>query len=55
MAEKPYTIRCDVDSCIYNEDAKHCHAEKINICSTCAEPECCDETVCKTFKSRTEA
>lgn len=47
-----YGITCDVESCVYNRDSSECTAEKINVCSTCSEPECCDETVCKTFKAR---
>lgn len=52
MEEKIYGINCDVSNCVYNRNAKECVAGKINICRCCNTPDCCDETVCKTFKSK---
>ncbi len=44
-------INCDVQSCIYN-DSHACNAGSIDVCCTCSQPDCSDETVCKTFKAR---
>ena len=45
-------INCDVESCVYNHNSCECTAGRIQVCSTCSEPDCCDETGCKTFKAR---
>lgn len=50
--ERIYGINCDVTSCVHNNNACECTADKIDVCCTCSEPDCCDETVCKTFKAR---
>lgn len=50
--EKIYGINCDVSSCVYNRNACECTAGSIDVCCTCKEPDCCDETQCKTFKAR---
>lgn len=50
--DRIYGINCDVESCVYNKDCKECTAGKIDVCGTCNDPNCCDETVCKTFKAK---
>lgn len=45
-------IHCDVTSCEYNCNACECVADKVDIHCTCSEPNCSDETICKTFKPR---
>ena len=45
-------ISCDVSSCVYNSDCCECTADSIKVCCTCKDPDCCDETQCKTFKAR---
>ena len=50
--DKSHKISCDVDSCVFNHDSHHCTADRIQVCCTCAEPDCCDETICRTFRPR---
>lgn len=50
--EKIKGISCDVSNCVYNRDSCECTAGKIKVCSTCCDPECCDETQCRTFKAK---
>jgi hypothetical protein len=50
--EKIQGINCDVSSCVYNRNSHECVAGRIDVCCTCSEPDCCDETQCKTFKAR---
>ncbi|MBQ6674521.1 MAG: DUF1540 domain-containing protein [Ruminococcus sp.] len=45
-------VHCDVASCIYNKNSKHCTASSISVDSTGHEACCCDETACRTFISR---
>ncbi len=52
MEERITGINCDVASCIYNRNSKECVAGKINVCCSCNDADCCDETCCKTFKAR---
>ena len=48
--EKIYGIHCDVANCVHNQHGCECTAGRIQVCSTCTDPDCCDETICKTFK-----
>lgn len=50
--DRIYGINCDVCNCVYNKDSHECTAGKIDVCCTCSDPCCCDETVCKTFKAK---
>ena len=50
--DKIYGINCDVSNCIHNRNSCECIAGKIDVCCTCSDPNCCDETVCKTFKAK---
>ncbi|MCR5539996.1 MAG: DUF1540 domain-containing protein [Ruminococcus sp.] len=43
-------ICCDVENCVHNHKGCECTADSIQVCSTCSDPNCCDETICKTFK-----
>lgn len=45
-------IRCNVENCIHNKNACECTANYIDVSCTCSKPDCCDETECKTFKSK---
>ncbi|MBR6101559.1 MAG: DUF1540 domain-containing protein [Ruminococcus sp.] len=46
------SVKCDVESCIHNVGGKECSADGIKVCSTCSQPDCADETQCKTFSAR---
>lgn len=46
------SVKCDVTSCIHNVDGRECSADSIKVCCTCQSPDCADETLCDTFKSR---
>ncbi len=50
--DRIYGIHCNVDNCVYNKNASECTAGKIDVSCTCSDPNCCDETECKTFKAR---
>ena len=50
--ERIYGIKCDVANCVYNRNACDCVAGTIDVVCTCAKPDCCNETACKTFKSK---
>lgn len=50
--DRIYGIHCNVDNCVYNSNNCECTAGKINVGCTCIDPNCCDETECKTFKAR---
>ncbi len=50
--EKKHGINCDVSSCVYNRDPHECTANCIDVCCTCKDPGCCDETQCRTFKAK---
>lgn len=50
--EMNHGISCNVSSCVYNKDCCECMADSIDVCCTCKEPDCCDETQCRTFKAR---
>lgn len=50
--DKIYGINCDVSNCVYNRDSHECVAGSIDVCCTCKDPDCCDETQCKTFKAK---
>ncbi len=52
MSKSLNNIRCDVESCRFNRDAKLCTADEIRVSCTCASPDCCDETQCGTFEAR---
>lgn len=52
MHDHNRSIHCNVESCVFNKNACECTADKIDVSCTCANPDCCDETECKTFKSR---
>ncbi|MBR1862583.1 MAG: DUF1540 domain-containing protein [Ruminococcus sp.] len=55
MSEKfPHGIVCDVKNCVFNHEGSRCTAKTIEVRSTCSEPECCDETLCRTFRPSTE-
>ncbi len=54
MEDRINGIHCDVSNCIYNRNSCECVAGKIDVCRCCSDPECSDETECKTFKSRNE-
>lgn len=45
-------VTCDVRNCVYNDDARYCTAEMISVGPSDAC--CCNETVCATFKQKTE-
>ena len=45
-------ISCSVRNCIYNEDEQCCTAERIAVGPSCAS--CSSETVCATFKKKSE-
>ncbi len=45
-------ITCDVHNCVYHEDNGHCTAGHIKVGPT--EAEASRETLCTTFKNRTE-
>lgn len=48
-------IKCDVDSCHYNNcDKGCCELDSIAVSCTCNNDECkkCDETICASFKSK---
>ena len=47
--DRIYGIHCNVDKCVYNSNNCECTAGKINVGCTCTDPNCCDETECKTF------
>lgn len=46
-------VKCEVDSCIYNEELK-CEAKKIMVCNTTDGSEASDvsETGCQTFRNK---
>lgn len=47
-------IKCDVDTCAYNDNgSKCCELDSIKVSCTCNndECECCEETICQSFKS----
>lgn len=53
-SKKENKIKCDVDSCTYNNtDDKCCELDSIKISCTCKndECECCEETICQSFES----
>lgn len=50
--ERIYGINCDVSNCVYNRNSSECVAGKIDVCRTCSNPGCSDETECKTFKAK---
>ncbi len=50
--DKIQGINCDVASCVYNRDNCECMAGKVDICCCCDKPDCCDETICRTFKPK---
>lgn len=52
MKETLSSVKCDVTSCVHNVDGKRCSADKISVCCTCSDPNCADETLCKTFSAR---
>lgn len=52
MEEKINGISCDVSNCVYNRNSSECVAGKIKVCRCCSDPDCCDETACKTFKAK---
>ncbi|MBP3271238.1 MAG: DUF1540 domain-containing protein [Ruminococcus sp.] len=52
MNESNRAINCNVESCIYNKNSCECTADHINVNCTCSDPDCSDETECRTFKSR---
>lgn len=52
--DKNHGIKCDVESCAFNHVGKECTADSIEVCCTCSDPNCCDETLCKTFKQRND-
>ncbi len=49
---KIYGIDCKVTNCVYNKHGHECVAGKICVSCDCDNPDCCDSTACKTFKSR---
>ena len=52
MSDRNSNIRCNVESCVYNKDSHGCTADHIDVNRTCADPDFCDETECKTFKPK---
>lgn len=52
MEERIYGINCDVSNCVYNRNSSECVAGKIDVCRCCSDPDCSDETSCKTFKGK---
>lgn len=52
--KKKQNIKCDVDSCKYNNNKKECNLEEIKVSSNCDCPkdEVCDQeqTVCASFE-----
>lgn len=49
-------IKCDVESCKYNDGEDCCELESIEVSCTCDNCDCTDsaETVCKSFECNTE-
>ena len=45
-------LHCSVDSCVFNKDSCECTADSVDVSCTCSDPDCCDETECRTFKSK---
>ena len=45
-------LHCNVASCAFNKNAGECTADHVDVSCTCSEPDCCDETECRTFKAR---
>lgn len=52
MERKDHGIKCDVENCEFNHLGKECNAASIEVCGTCCDPDCCDETICNTFRPR---
>ncbi|MBP1532550.1 MAG: DUF1540 domain-containing protein [Ruminococcus sp.] len=52
LDKKKHGIHCDVENCVYNHDAHECTANSIEVCATCDDPGCCDETICRTFEPK---
>lgn len=46
------TIKCDVESCKYNDEEGVCNLEEIQVGCNCDNDkcECTDETICQSFK-----
>lgn len=45
-------VKCNVTTCVYNEDAKVCHADAIQITRHHAHVENIEGTDCGTFEAR---
>ncbi len=53
-ASNQQTIRCDVESCKYNNEEGTCGLEEIQVSCDCDNDQCfcSDETICSSFKEK---
>jgi len=50
MKKKNQKIKCEVDSCKYNDSCKNCSLDEIKVSCNCGNPNCKDETICDSFE-----
>lgn len=52
MKKKNQKIKCEVDSCKYNDSCKNCSLDEIKVSCNCGNPNCKDETICDSFEEQ---